>query len=393
MEGRWVNRSVSEIVSVMVGATDSSAGVSGLVPAPDAGSENRYLRADGKWVAIEPEVTQIENTAGADHSELMPADASIGDILVIKDVITDGKYQHTAYVYAEEGWAAMDGNYNADNVYFNKDFVFTKAVGVVEVGSSGSTTVEATGKNVTQFLSGIFAKEANPTVTQPSVGIKLNQAGSYEVGSEVTPSYTVTFNAGSYTYGPATGVTATYKVTDTNANSSEAATGSFEKFTVTDSSSYKVSVVATHTAGVAPKSNLGNEVSSLAIKEGTKSGSSNAVTGYRNSFYGTQSDVSDLDSAAIRLLTPTNGAKANGSAMSISVPVGAKRVIFAYPATLRDVNSVLDVNGLNAEIKTAFKMVKVNVEGKNGYDSIEYKVYYTDFANPNDTANTYKVTI
>lgn len=377
----------------MVGATEGSAGVAGLVPAPEAGKNNRFLRSDGKWAAIEPTITQIENSEGADHADLMPGDAAIGDILIIKDVISDGKYQHTAYVYAEEGWAAMDGNYNADNVYFDSDFVFTKGVGVVEVGSSGSTTVAAKGKNVKQFLSSVFAKEANPTITQPTVGIKLNQAGSYEVGTEVTPSYAVTFNAGNYAYGPATGVTATYKVTDTNSASSEAATGSFDKFTVADGTNYKVSVVATHTAGAAPKSNLGNEVPSLAIKEGTKSGSSNAISGYRNSFYGTQNEIADLDSAAIRLLTPTNGAKANGSVMSIPIPIGAKRVIFAYPATLRDVDSVLDVNGLNAQIKTAFKMIKVNVEGKNGYDAIEYKVYYADSADPNDTANTYKVTI
>lgn len=377
----------------MIGATESSAGVSGLVPAPEAGEANRYLRADGKWVAMEPEITQIENSAGAEHSELMPAGASIGDILIIKDIITDGKHQHTAYVYAEGGWAAMDGNYNADNVYFDADFVFTKNVGVVEVGSSGSTTVAAKGKNVKQFLSSVFAKEANPNVTQPSVGIKLNQAGAYEVGSEVTPSYSVTFNAGNYQYGPATGVTATYAVTDTNSHSADTATGSFDKFTVTDNTSYKVSVTASHTSGSNPKSNLGNEIASLAIKEGAKSGSSSAVTGYRNSFYGTLTDTTELTSAVIRTLTKSGKALANGNALSINIPVGAKRVIFAYPSTLRDVNSVLDVNGLNAEIKSAFKSMKVTVEGNNGYEGKEYKVYYTDFAQPNDAANIYKVTI
>lgn len=377
----------------MVGATASSAGRSGLVPAPEAGEDNRYLRSDGKWVAIEPEVTQIENTAGSAHSDLMPGSAAIGDILIIKDAITEGKYQHTAYVYAEEGWAAMDGNYNAENVYFDSDFVFTKGVGVVEVGSSGSATVEAKGKNVKQFLSSIFAKEADPKVTQPSVGIRLNQAGAYEVGTSVTPSYSVTFNSGSYTYGPATGVTATYAVTDSNSGSATSSTGSFDAFTVEDSTNYKVSVTATHTAGVAPKSNLGNEVASLTIKEGTKTGSSSAITGYRNSFYGTLENADELTSAVIRTLTPTNGAKANGHVLKVNVPVGAKRVVFAYPATLRDVNSVADINGMSVEIKSAFSMIKVKVEGANGYEGIEYKVYYTDFAKPNDTANTYQVTI
>jgi hypothetical protein len=33
----------------------------------------------------------------------------------------------------------MDGNYNAENVYFSKDFVFTESIGTINVGESGST--------------------------------------------------------------------------------------------------------------------------------------------------------------------------------------------------------------------------------------------------------------
>lgn len=66
---------------------------------------------------------------------------------------------------------------------------------------------------------------------------------------------------------------------------------------------------------------------------------------------------------------------------------------FAYPATLADVSSVQDVNGLNAEIKSSFTKQTVSVTGANDYNSIDYKVYYLDYANPNDTQNTYKVTI
>jgi hypothetical protein len=50
----------------------------------------------------------------------------------------------------------MDGNYSADNVYFKSDFTFTENVGTVVIPDSGSTIVEATGKNVTEFLSSLF---------------------------------------------------------------------------------------------------------------------------------------------------------------------------------------------------------------------------------------------
>jgi hypothetical protein len=42
----------------------------------------------------------------------------------------------------------MDGNYNADNVYFDDDFIFTESVGTVVIPESGSTKVAAAGKNI-----------------------------------------------------------------------------------------------------------------------------------------------------------------------------------------------------------------------------------------------------
>ena len=48
---------------------------------------------------------------------------------------------------------------------------------------------------------------------------------------------------------------------------------------------------------------------------------------------------------------------------------------------------------MNAEVKTAFTKYDVTVEGADGYTGIAYKVYVCDMADPNDTANTYKVTI
>ena len=101
-----------------------------------------------------------------------------------------------------------------------------------------------------------------------------------------------------------------------------------------------------------------------------------------------------MNSALVRSLSGKSGkALAAGNSFNLAIPVGAIRVVFAYPATLRDVSSVQDVNGMNAEVKTAFTKTVVSVEGANGYQAIDYKVYVMDMANANDTANTYKVTI
>lgn len=50
--GKWVNKTPEEIqVEVMTGATADAAGTSGLVPAPAAGEQDKYLRGDGVWAA------------------------------------------------------------------------------------------------------------------------------------------------------------------------------------------------------------------------------------------------------------------------------------------------------------------------------------------------------
>lgn len=48
--GKWVNKTPEEIqVEVMTGATADAAGTSGLVPAPAAGAQDKFLRGDGAW--------------------------------------------------------------------------------------------------------------------------------------------------------------------------------------------------------------------------------------------------------------------------------------------------------------------------------------------------------
>ena len=291
--------------------------------------------------------------------------------------------------------AAMDGNYSAENVYFADDLTYTAAIGVLTVPSSGSGTIAASGKNVKDVLASILAKEKNPTATQPAVTITCKQIAAYEVGSKVVPAYTASLNAGSYTYGPATGITATAWSVTAGTATKDTASGSFDELTVGDATSYAITATATHGEGAVPVTNLGNEYAAGKIAAGNKSKATGKITGYRNSFYGTlKAKDGEVNSALVRGLSGKSGkALAAGNSFNLAVPVGAIRVVFAYPATLRDVSSVQDVNGMNAEVKTAFTKTVVSVEGANGYQAIDYKVYVMDMANANDTANTYKVTI
>lgn len=319
-----------------------------------------------------------------------------GDIAVIKRLIAADKNSYTAYIYDGTKWEAADGNYNANNVYFDQDLVITANIGVQTVGSTGSKTLATAGKNVKQVFDLIMASEKNPSITQPSVSVTCSQMGNYEVGTQVTPQFSVALNPGKYQYGPATGVTATgYTVTDSDDNTSDQASGSFPQLTVEDGENYSISATVTHTEGAVPKTNLNNDYAAGKIAAGSKSGTKGTITGHRKSFYGTTTDKGAATTSDIirGLSGKSSGALKNGSTFTVSIPVGALRVLIAYPATLRDVTSIKDVNGMNAEIKSGFSLSRVQVEGANAYSAIEYKVYTLDFATANDTANTYSVTI
>ena len=67
------------------------------------------------------------------------------DIGIVKRTIAGDAISYTAYVYNGSAWTAMDGNYNAANVYFATDLTATAPVGVVEIPASGSTTIAAAG--------------------------------------------------------------------------------------------------------------------------------------------------------------------------------------------------------------------------------------------------------
>lgn len=344
---------------------------------------------------FQTEKAETENDLQAINRIVNGKSLVAGDIAIIKTLITEGKYQYTSYVYNGTAWEAMDGNYSAENVYFHNDFTFTKPVGVVTIPSSGSTTIDAKGKNIKEFLASVFAKEEQPSIkSQPAVSLTVNNAGSFEVGTKTTPTFSASLSAGSYTYGPATGVVAeSWSVSSTAGDSFSTNSGTCKEVEVTDGIAYSITATATHNAGITAKTNIGNNTD-IKIDAGTKTKTAGTISGYRKSFWGTTDNLDPITSDVIRgLASSSSSALADGSTFDVTLPVGAQRVIIAYPATLRDVSSVKDDNGLQAEIVGAFKGSTVDVEGANKYQAITYDVYVTEFAEPLTKANIYHVTI
>lgn len=315
------------------------------------------------------------------------------------DYFTEEDKQEIAEAAAElveEAGGGQAASVLAKNVYFESDLILTEPFGRYKL-TNGQVTVPAENRSWYDVFMDAMSEDKNPATTQPSVGVSSGTAKAYEVGTEVTPAYSGAFSAGAYSYDASTGVSVTAweaanSVTDEKLSTQS---GQFAKYTVTDSGKYTITVKATYTDGSIPHTVLGAEYPAGQIRGGTKQATTGAISGFRNSFYGTVTDKSaTLDSAAIRALAQKSGKSlSNGASFTVNVPVGAMAVVIAYPATLRELSSVKDVNGMNAEIVSAFTASSADVEGANGYEAIAYRVYIQSFAGANDTANTYKVTI
>lgn len=320
------------------------------------------------------------------------------DIFIVKTLIAGGKYSHTAYVYDGAKWVAMDGNYNADNVYFDEDMLVTKEIGYITL-TNGQGTIPSSGKNIKEVFEAMFVKEQNPTTTQPKVALTFSQAKAYEVGSKVIPSYSATFNAGSYTYGPATGVTVTtWEVTDTDGNTSASASGTFPEITVADGTNYKITAKATHTEGAVPVTNKKTPYEAGKIAAGSKSTTSSAVTGYRSFFYGvldTATANAPLTSAIIRGMT--NGGAYNGSkTFTLNGSATAKRIVIAIPAssTRAGLKEVILTSAMNTPVTDSYVKTAnaVEVEGVNGATAVSYNVYVYEPA-AIDAGEVHKITL
>lgn len=300
-------------------------------------------------------------------------------------------------------WVAQTGgqggeNVTAEQVYFNSDLTMTYQFGKY-TPVDGSVVVPANGKNLQELFLDAYSEDKDPTTTQPSISITSSTAKAYEAGTNVVPKYSGTFNSGAYTYDSSTGVTVQKWAAKNNVTAEEVdkQSGEFASYQVVDGANYKITLTATYSDGEIPHTALGAEYPDGQIKAGSKSATSGAISAYRNSFYGTFTDASFVPTSdTIRdLAQKSNRTLSNGSTFAVNVPVGAMGVIIAYPATLRDLTSVKDVNGMSADITSVFlqKQTTVEVSGANGYMPKEYKVFRQDFAKPNDTANTYSVQI
>lgn len=336
-----------------------------------------------------------------------------GDIAVIKRKIVEGKDSMTAFMYNGSAWAALDGNYSAANVFLKDDI--TLAGNYDAIGNYSKGTKIEKGTSLQSMLMDMLSQRLQPssTPTQPAASITLymdgstksKTAGAVEVGTTVNPYYVASLSAGSYTYGPATGITATsYSVTSTGRktvheatsstveDSATTSTGSFASFVVDDDTSYKLSVSIPHNEGTVAVDNLGSPSDpEVKIAAGTKSKTSGTVSGYRAWFCGYKNGTNALaDATAITgeqvraLGTSKNGSWA--SSMDVSQ---MKQMFFAAPAGKGYKPVIKDAS--TTAPQTVQGPITVSVPGANSFSAIDYDVWYV--ANASAASGSAKLNI
>lgn len=298
---------------------------------------------------------------------------NIGDIGIVTTNMANNKKSYTAYVWNGTAWAAMDGNYNAENVYFNEDIIlagaYTTVGNITKSSNAATSTLSTTGKSLKQVMEQIFTKELYPAqnsqrdipnitlqgdsdttgevgtnYTLPTVNVKVNDVGSYAYG----PPTDIKFTAGNMTIAQGNISSASNKRTNTSdmvKNSTLSLTATDTETIYTDTAkSYVFNASGNYTAGAVPQTNLGtlldNNTNSSSwtyrIPSGTVTATPRTIKriGYRNMFCGGTS-ASTINSTIIRGFTAKQGEQptSESNALEFTAPSGTTKVICAYPQT------------------------------------------------------------
>ena len=350
-----------------------------------------------------------------DHPTPAPAP---GDVFVVETEVAGKKYERAGYVRTKSDWEAMTGHVDADKVILRHNIKLAGGytqVGNITKGQNEAKDLNVIGKSVKGVLDEIFTKTLQPTAnTQPSVsGFSLKNARAVEAGTKVATAEfgTAVLNAGSYQYGPATGITAKAWSVDRVAlpatfNASGIATapngtddngtkgfiiGDGAEENVVTSLAYKVT--ATYDAGAVANNNVGGTSEPpFKFEAGSKSQQTSAYTAYRNYFYGATSTKPALDSAYVRGLTKSNKAYAAGN-ITIQVPAGSTRVCIACIDGKVGVKKVINQSAMNADVTTTFVKSQVQVEGAERYTAKTYNAWVFEPAKPYEQTATLLVTL
>jgi hypothetical protein len=261
----------------------------------------------------------------------------------------------------------------------------------VNLGMYKDGDVITKGTNLEDVMKNILKNIKPPTYVSPSLSISGSGVSAIEAGSNISPTITPIWTANDG------GAVTNYRLTKNGtAVLNEALPEAFvsEAFQIGEETINFIATVS-YDMGPIKQDNTGNDSPDGRIPAGTKTSGNISYTGKRNLFHGSDlvTDIIPTTSDEIRGLTGKVLGPAAGNSFTINIPTGSKKVVFAYPETIKDVSSVKYIEGLNAEVKGIFGKSTIQVQGANGLAAINYKVYTYVPAAPFGDNATYSVTI
>lgn len=290
----------------------------------------------------EVDVYERENKFTDEYYLSLQTRPIFGDIVIIKDLIPGSdKYSTTIYLYNDNtedtntnNWVKLSDSYNSDKVYFDKDLAISLDIPGIEL-TNGKKIINSTGKNLSEIFDIIFYPEKNPIITKPSIHVDFPEAGYYEIGTVITPTYNIKFNSGNYEFGPNTDVVVNeYEITSSDGFIKNTKTGSFSAITVDENTNFYLTGIVYHSAGTVPVTNKNNEYNEGQLMANGILDISPSITGYLNGmYYGTSDEIlteTDITSDIIKGLNKTDKAY-DVEPVDMTIPVGTKSIIIACP--------------------------------------------------------------
>jgi len=282
------------------------------------------------------------------------------------------------------------GALNTSSIKLSENIIFNG----VEQGSYKDGDQMTAGDTLTAILKN-FAQKANPvSYLAPVFGISPNNQ-TVESGTFITPAIVPSYtqrDAGAlnrYLLQLVTGGSAPI----TLVNGTALQTYNQASIQIQDGTCLEYTATGFYDEGATKLNNMGQPIPAGKILAGSLTDVLR-YTGVRQVFYGADTSGSTpATSAEIRTLNGKGLNPGNGTSFTIHIPAGTKRILFAYPSSLRDVSTVKYLELGNGEMKDTFQKLSLNVEGANGYSAINYKVFLYTPEIPFGSTATYNIKI
>lgn len=323
-----------------------------------------------------------------------------GDKENIQSGLTNGTITEGSILITEDTdeLAVVDANKDVNFIKSRTQQAYT--LNGTSIGALAEGAVIPAGTSIDELLNMIVAKAIPATYTKPSVAVSVTSgksAGNYEVGTSITTSIKSVFtknDAGDIVSNTIykDGVQVTTGATSTVSAADQTFVVPAGTVRFNSSASYEDAPVKTN--------NLGQESKENWFAAGSVSSGNLDFVGKRKAFYGAgNGGVPTLTSQVVRGLAASKMSPAANTILEIPVAIGQQHVIFAYPATLRDVNQVMYVETNDTGMASSFTKSTVSVGGADATESsvgnyaTDYKVYSYAMAAPAAAPMTFKVTI